>query len=112
MLHSWRCCGDRGQRLPPIAVTSNPSAKFTAFARPVTSPRMRLSFWVAHPQVHVAQRWSLSAFEKCNGELTMKTLIATALVTLSLLSSAAQAATPFGGYPGWAGTMFEQTQIH
>ena len=42
----------------------------------------------------------------------MKTFIATALVTLSLLSSAAQAATPFGGYPGWASTMFEQTQIH
>ena len=42
----------------------------------------------------------------------MKTIIATAFITLSLLSSAAQAATPFGGYPAWAGSMFEQTQIH
>ena len=42
----------------------------------------------------------------------MKTIIATVFVALSLLSTAAQAATPFGGYPGWAGTMFEQTQIH
>jgi len=42
----------------------------------------------------------------------MKTIIATAFITLSLLSSAAQAANSFDGYPGWASQMFEQAQIH
>jgi hypothetical protein len=40
----------------------------------------------------------------------MKTLFATAFVALTLLSSAAQAASPFHGYPGWARDMFERTQ--
>ena len=42
----------------------------------------------------------------------MKTLIATAIVTLGLLSSAAQAASPFHGYPDWARQAFEQSQLH
>ena len=37
----------------------------------------------------------------------MKTLIATAIIALSLLSSAAQAASPFHGYPDWARAAFE-----
>jgi hypothetical protein len=39
--------------------------------------------------------------------MTMKTLIATALVALGLLSTAAQAAS-FDDYPEWARTAFEQ----
>jgi hypothetical protein len=42
----------------------------------------------------------------------MKTFITTTIVALSLLSSAAQAASPFNGYPDWARTMFERSQIH
>ena len=40
----------------------------------------------------------------------MKTLIATAFVALSLLSTAlsAQAASTYGDYPGWARNAFEQ----
>jgi hypothetical protein len=34
-------------------------------------------------------------------------VIATAIVALSLLSSAAQAASPFHGYPDWARAAFE-----
>jgi hypothetical protein len=37
----------------------------------------------------------------------MKSLIATAIVALSLMSSAAQAASPFHGYPDWARAAFE-----
>jgi hypothetical protein len=37
----------------------------------------------------------------------MKTIIATALIVLGLMSSAAQAASPFQGYPDWARTAFE-----
>jgi hypothetical protein len=41
----------------------------------------------------------------------MKTLIATALVALGLLSTAISAqASEFNGYPGWARTAFEQGQ--
>jgi len=40
----------------------------------------------------------------------MKTLFATTFVALTLLSGAAQAASPFQGYPDWARQMFEQTQ--
>jgi hypothetical protein len=42
----------------------------------------------------------------------MKTLFATAIVALGLLSSAAQAASPFQGYPDWARQTFEQSQIN
>ena len=46
---------------------------------------------------------------KINEEMTMKTLIATALVAVGLLATAisAQAAT-FDGYPDWAQSAFEQ----
>ena len=37
----------------------------------------------------------------------MKTFIATAIIALSLMSSAAQAASPFHGYPDWARKAFE-----
>jgi hypothetical protein len=37
----------------------------------------------------------------------MKTLFATAVIALSLLSSAAQAASPYQGYPDWARQAFE-----
>jgi len=42
----------------------------------------------------------------------MKTLVASALLALTLLSNAAQAYSPFHGYPGWARDMFERTQHH
>ena len=42
----------------------------------------------------------------------MKTLFATAIVALGLLSSAAQAASPFQGYPDWARDAFERSQVH
>jgi hypothetical protein len=41
----------------------------------------------------------------------MKTFFATAIVALGLTTSAAQAASPFHGYPDWARTMFERTQV-
>ena len=42
----------------------------------------------------------------------MKTLIATAFIALSLLTSAAQAASPFHGYPDWARDTFERSQVN
>jgi hypothetical protein len=41
--------------------------------------------------------------------MTMKALIASALVALGLLSTAfsAQAASPYAGYPDWAQSAFE-----
>jgi hypothetical protein len=42
----------------------------------------------------------------------MKTLIATAIVALGLLSSAAQADSPYNGYPDWARQTFEQSVTH
>ena len=38
----------------------------------------------------------------------MKTIIATAFVALGLLTSAAQAASPFHSYPDWARDAFER----
>jgi hypothetical protein len=43
---------------------------------------------------------------ECSQEMIMKTLVASALVALSLLSTAAQAAT-YDGYPEWARRAFE-----
>jgi hypothetical protein len=40
----------------------------------------------------------------------MKALIATALVALSLLSTAAHAGGPYDGYPDWARIAFESAQ--
>jgi hypothetical protein len=42
----------------------------------------------------------------------MKTLFATAVIALGLLSSAAQAASPFQGYPDWARDAFERSIIN
>ena len=41
-------------------------------------------------------------------ESIMKNLIATAFVALGLLTSAAQAASPYNGYPDWARDAFER----
>jgi hypothetical protein len=77
--------------------------KVTLLARRLTSARAPFNHvWLVHISPLPAR---IAGFEK-NQEMTMKTLIATALVAVGLLTTAisAQAAS----YPDWAQTAFEQ----
>jgi hypothetical protein len=78
------------------------------------TPTWRRSCHLGAPTRAPCDAHVLRAFVKlCSEELyTVKTIIATALIVLGLMSSAAQAASPFQGYPDWARTMFERSQVH